>query len=89
MYWYDGSPNQIWISKWTDDITAEIDVSEGSGFEWDIGGYNQDELDPFANWFGELKEIADQEQFIVHFQSSDDEIYYEVDSEATLWAHLD
>ena len=38
---------------------------------------------------GEIKDITDQEQFLVHFQSSDDEIYYEVDSEATLWAHMD
>ena len=57
--------------------------------EHDINGSAQDELDPFENWFGELKDITDQEQLIVHFQSSDDEIYYEVDSEATLWVHMD
>ena len=56
---------------------------------FDIDGETQDELDPFENWFGEIKDITDQEQFLVHFQSSDDEIYYEVDSEATLWAHMD
>ena len=57
--------------------------------DYEFTADTQDELDPFANWFGELKDITDQEQFVVHFQSSDDEIYYEVDSEATLWVHMD
>ena len=46
-------------------------------------------MDPFENWFGEIKGIEDQEQLLVHFQSSDDEVYYEVGSEATLWVHMD
>lgn len=56
---------------------------------FDITDDTQDELDPFENWFGEIKDLTDQEQLMVHFQSSDDEIYYEVDSEATLWVHMD
>jgi len=56
---------------------------------FDIDGTTQDELNPFENWGAVIQDLFDQEQFAVRFQNSDDEIYYEVDSEATLWAHMD
>ena len=42
-------------------------------------------MNPFLNFFGELKPPEDKLQYAIHFQDSTAETYYEVGSEATLW----
>ena len=46
-------------------------------------------MNPFINWFGEMKDAADKLQYAIHFQDSTEKFYYEVESEANVWAHLD
>ena len=49
---------------------------------------DMDLLNPFTNWSGERVPREDKLQYSIHFQDSTADIYYEVDSEATLWAHF-
>ena len=77
------------LSGTFDGTPAEADPSAESEVDLDIeGAEGQADLDPFVGFSGEIGNNSDKEQLAVHFQDSTDEIYYEVGSEDTVWAHF-
>ena len=82
--------NEIWNADVkADPIVATLDYNGGSDdsdFDWE----DDFSTSPFdGTWFGELQDVAAQEQFAITFQEDEADVYYEVGDTVNLWVHKD
>jgi hypothetical protein len=70
-------------------ITSDVDVEEITDAAPEADDIADTEVtDAFNRFWGDVTVGLDGPQYAVHFQEEGDDIYYEIDSESTVWAYL-
>ena len=80
-----------WVDGDNELITSEVDVDEitdAAPDAEDIDVGDIENTDTFDGFWGDVTVGLDGPQYAVYFQEEGDDIYYEVDSESTVWAYL-
>ena len=78
-----------WVDGDNELITSDVDVDEitdAAPAADDIADIEN--TDTFDGFWGDVTVGLDGPQYAVHFQEEGDDIYYEIDSESTVWAYL-